>query len=131
MCPGFGASRQRPRSPNVPPAQALGVIGVAPPAAGAAASGIDSVQPSPSGSTDGVNIVDRARLGGREHVVDGGVLRDLEAVEVGRAASSQLAGLGLARPRRRRRSQVTDEDSVDTSRVSCPSGSCATKNQVR
>ena len=28
-------------------------------------------------------------------------------------------------------SQVTDDDSVETSRVTCPSGSRATKNQVR
>ena len=36
------------------------------------------------------------------------------------AATADIAG-----------SQVTDDDSVDTSRVTCPSGSSATKNHVR
>ena len=63
---GFGASTHCPRSPNRPPAQPPSVIARSPAAqarraarTGRSRSGIERVQPSPSGSTEGQNISSR------------------------------------------------------------------------
>ena len=58
---GFGASRHSPRSPYDPPLQPVTAAAGPPRSPAVAGQGIDRVQPSPSGSTDGVNILSTER----------------------------------------------------------------------
>ena len=68
--------------------------------------------------------------GGREHLGRRTALPDLQDREVGRRQHQHRPGLDRV-DGTQADSQVTDDDSVDTSRVRWPSGSSATKNQVR
>ena len=97
---------------------------------GRSRSGIDSVQPSPSGSTAGVNM-STSRSDAASTSSGDGKVPDLEAGEVRRRQHQHLARVGPVATASAAGSQVTSEDSDDTSRVRWPSGSRATKNQVR
>ena len=79
-CPGFGASTQRARSPNVPPAQASLMPGRATRASERRCSGTSTAStPSPQRLHVGREHLDGPAVRRVEHVGGGGVLRDLEA----------------------------------------------------
>ena len=123
IIPGFGASRQRARAPNEPPAQRLGHQPLA--------GGQD--RPQLVGDRQGPAVVRAARPPGcaSRRSAPCAASSDLLAAPSYWATSSEVryvGGISTISPRSAiatasaAGSQVTSDDSVDTSRVRCPSG---------